>query len=140
MVGRVKVRLVRNNKAIETSALLNSGFETDAPDIAIPLELAKRLNLWPPEESLTTVLDTGGGEVSLPYYEAALEMELILDDRENKKVLVNVIVDPHIHEVLISDHLASLLGIILLDFKRGLWRLSDDPHEKVRLSCKIQEW
>jgi hypothetical protein len=76
-------------------------------------------------------MDTGGGEVSLPYYESALELELTLDDRENKRILVNVIVNLHIHEVFISDHLASLLEIMLLDFKRGLWKLTDDPPEKL---------
>lgn len=141
MAGRVKVRLKRSNTIIETSALLSSGFETDAPDIVIPVELAKRLNLWPPRDySTSTILDTGGGEVSTPYYESALELELVLDDRESKKILVNVIVNPHIHEVIVSDYVASLLGIVLLDFKRGLWRLIDDPLDKVRMSSEIEKW
>ncbi len=42
---RVKVRLKSEDRVVETVALLNSGFETDAPDIVIPVELAKRLNL-----------------------------------------------------------------------------------------------
>ena len=45
MVGRVKVILRAGDTSIETSALLNSGFETDAPDIAVPTELAKRLRV-----------------------------------------------------------------------------------------------
>ncbi len=140
MVGRVKVILRAGDASIETSALLNSGFETDAPDIAVPTELAKRLRLWPPEESAIALIDTGGGEVSLPYYESAAELELVLGDREGKRVIVNVLVSPHIHEVLISDYLASLLGIVLLDFKKGFWRLSDDPADKVRTSYEPREW
>jgi len=130
MAGRIKVRLKRDGLNVETSALLNSVFETVSPDIVIPVELAKRLGLWPPEKSVSTLLDTGGGEVVLPFYKSALE--LILEDRENKNLLVNVIVNPHISEVLISDYVASFLGIVLLDFKRGLWRLIDDPPNIVR--------
>ena len=137
---RVKVRLKSEDRVVETVALLNSGFETDAPDIVIPVELAKRLNLWPPKDRTSTILDTGGGEISVPYRELPIELELLLNDRENKKVLVNVIVNPYIHEVLISDYVTSLLRIILLDFKRGLWRLNDDPRDRVRGSYEAEEW
>ena len=140
MACRVKVRLKRGEKVIETSALVNSGFETDAPDIVVPVEVAKRLNLWPPKEISFTVLDTGGGEVSTPYYESAIELELVLSDRESRKHLVNVIVNPHVHEVLLSDYVASMLGIILLDLKRGLWRLNDDPPNKIRETAEPEEW
>ena len=140
MACRVKVKLKHGNKVIETSALVNSGFETDAPDIVIPVELAKRLNLWPPQDFSLTILDTGGGEVSTPYYESAVELELMLNDRESKRIIVNVVVNPYVHEVLLSDYVSSMLGIILLDLKRGLWRLTDDPPDKVRETAKLEEW
>ena len=140
MACRVRVRLVKGDEAIETSALVNSGFETDAPDIVIPVELAKRLSLWPPKEAAFALLDTGGGELSAPYYESSIELELVLGDREPRRVLVNVIVNPHVHEVLLSDFVASALGIALLDIKRGLWRLVDDPQGKVRETAKLEEW
>ena len=140
MACRVRVKLRRDSRVVETSALVNSGFETDAPDIVIPVELAKRLGLWPPRETSFTVLDTGGGEVSTPYYESAVELELVLTDREPKRIIVNVIVNPHVHEVLLSDYVASMLGIILLNLKRGFWRLVDDPYDKVREAAKLEEW
>jgi len=46
--------------------------------------------------------------------------------------LTNVIVNPHVHEVLLSDYVAGMLVIILLDLKRGLWRLNDGPPNKIR--------
>jgi hypothetical protein len=49
-------------------------------------------------------------------------------------VRVNVIVDPHIDEVAMSDYVASELGVILMDFKKGLWRLADDPLQTLRRS------
>jgi len=121
---------------VDVVALLNSGFETDAPDIAVPVEVAEELGLWPPQSSLTAVLETGGGDVVSPYYVACADLELILGDREPKRVRVNIIVNPHIDEVAISDYIASELGVILLDFKKGMWRLKDDPIDKVRMSVQ----
>jgi hypothetical protein len=49
-------------------------------------------------------------------------------------VNVNVIVNPYIDEVAISDYVASELELMLLDFKKGLWRLADDPPQTLRKS------
>jgi hypothetical protein len=59
---------------------------------------------------------------------------LVLPDREPKAVRVNVIVNPHIDEVAMSDYVASELGVIFTDFKKGLWRLADDPLQTLRRS------
>ena len=135
MVCRVKIRLIRNNYSIDTIALVNSGFETNDPDIVIPINIAKRIGLWPPKDSNTTLLDTGGGEISNPYYINCADLLLMLEDREPIKIRVNIIVNPHVDEVVISDYVASKLGIILLDFKKGDWRLRDDPQNLVRKSA-----
>ena len=138
MACRVRVRLRRGDRAVVTSALLNSGFESDSPDIAIPVNLAKTLGLWPIREATVTVVETGGGEVESLIIESALELELILEDREPRRVIVNALISPHVREVLISDYVASQLGIVLLDFKRGLWRLNDE--DKVRTPEEPQLW
>ncbi len=126
MAARVKIRLLRDDNTITTSALLNSGFETYSPDIVVPLEVAKRLGLWPLIQGKIVSLETGGGDIGVPYVEESVVLELYLGDREPKRVRVNVIIDPHVREVTISDYVASALGIILLDFKLGMWRLVDD--------------
>lgn len=48
MACRVRVKLSTRSRAVETSALVNSGFESDDPDVVIPVELARKLDLWPP--------------------------------------------------------------------------------------------
>ena len=131
----MRVRIKRGDRVVEAAALVNSGFETDEPDIAVPLGLAKELGLWPPSSALTAILDTGGGEIASPYYRACAELELVLGDREPKRVVVNVVINPHIDEIAISDYVASELGIVLLDLKKGLWRLRDDPPGRVRESA-----
>lgn len=42
---RVRVRLRVGDRVFEGRALLNSGFETDASDIVIPVDVAKELGL-----------------------------------------------------------------------------------------------
>ncbi|RLF24993.1 MAG: hypothetical protein DRM97_02675 [Thermoprotei archaeon] len=134
MACRVKIKLKRGDKIIETIALLNSGFESDEPDIIVPTSIAEELDLWPPRPSSTIVLETGGGETANPYYPDSAELELVLEDREPKKLRVNIIVNPYVDEVALSDYVISQLGIVLLDFKEGIWRLKDDPPDKMRRS------
>ena len=131
---RVKVRLRVGGRVFEGVAILNSGFETDGPDVAIPVHAARELGLWPPTTRALAALETGGGDVLLPYYESCGTLELVLPDREPKVVRVNVIVNPHIDEIAISDYVASELGVILIDFKKGLWKLADDPPQTLRHS------
>ncbi|RLE57151.1 MAG: hypothetical protein DRJ40_02195 [Thermoprotei archaeon] len=45
MVVRVRVRIQYRDNIVETSAVANSGYETDVPEIHIPLALARRLGL-----------------------------------------------------------------------------------------------
>lgn len=134
MACRVRVRLKVGGRVFEGRALLNSGFETDSPDVVVPVHVANELGLWPPETGTIAMLETGGGEVSLPCYTSCGTLELVLPDRKPKVVNVNVIVNPYIDEVAISDYVASELELMLLDFKKGLWRLADDPPQTLRKS------
>ena len=50
MALRVRLRLrVRGREGfVDASALVNTGFETEAPQLLLPLRLASVLGLWPP--------------------------------------------------------------------------------------------
>ena len=49
---RVKLRIksLRSNREVISSALVNSGFEAETPQLLIPRKLAVELGLWPPPE------------------------------------------------------------------------------------------
>lgn len=47
---RIKIRIRSYQSEVETSALVNTGFETDEPEILLPANLAKDLGLYPPIE------------------------------------------------------------------------------------------
>lgn len=138
MALRVKVRLRRGSKEVTTSALVSSGFETSSPDVVVPLRVAQLLGLWPPPSGELITMETGGGETEAYMIEGGAELELVLEDRGLKPLIINVLINPNVAEVIVSDYVASQLGIVLLDFKRGLWRLSDE--DKVRSGVEPQEW
>lgn len=124
MAIRIRVRLRGERGEVEAAALVNSGFETDTPDIVAPLALARRLGLWPMAKGELVELETGGGEAIAFMVRDAVTLESV--DRPDKAVRVNVIITGHVREVLISDYVAGELGIVALDFRRGLWRFSDE--------------
>ena len=43
-------------------------------------------------------------------------------------------------EVLISDYLAGALGIVVEDFRDGIWRLKSDPLTGQRRTYKPRHW
>lgn len=81
MVCRVRVRIRVRDRVYEGKALLNSGFEADSPDIIVPVHVARDLKLWPPSTEVVITLETGRGEVTLPYYTSHATLEIVLPGR-----------------------------------------------------------
>ena len=64
MVERVRIRIEKKNKVIETSALVNSGYEAETPQLLIPIKSAQLLDLWPPRNGFEeTKFETAGGSL-----------------------------------------------------------------------------
>jgi hypothetical protein len=143
MAVRIKLRLKTrtSEEAVEVSALVNSGFETDTPQLLIPVELARRLALYPPPVTSTIIeVGTAGGPSRVFSVREALEVWAVTDDREVGPKLVDVLISPIEEEVLVNDKLTEELGIILLATGSGKWRFADDPADKIRYSEKPQYW
>ncbi len=131
----VRVRLVirsrYSGKELMVKALVNTGFTSDSPDIAIPASIAAALDLWPrPREALSVSLETGGGIVESYVVPRALVVKVIAEDRTSREVIANALINPYIDEVLISDYLAEELGIQILYPRKGIWRFVDDKKER----------
>mgnify|MGYP001773257820 CR=1 FL=1 len=141
---RVKLR-IRSRfepvKEVITSALVNSGFEVDTPQILIPIKLAKELDLYSKLiEARIESYATVAGPVRVYVLPSSLEVWLVEPDRETDKVVCDAVISDTEAEVLISDYLAGELGIIVEDFRKGIWRLSSDPPDKKRSSYPKQLW
>ncbi|MCF3653316.1 MAG: hypothetical protein L2C94_004035 [Aigarchaeota archaeon] len=143
MAVRIKLRLKPKalGEAIEVSALINSGFETDSPQLLIPVGLARLLALYPPPVTSSIIeVGTAGGPSRVFLVRDALEVWAVTEDREVGPKLVDVLISPIEEEVLVNDKLTEELGIILLATGSGKWRFVDDPADRVRHSEKPQYW
>ena len=135
MAVRLRVRVRVDGREEETVALLNSGFEAPTPQLLIPVQLARRLGLWPPgEDAVEAEVETAGGPLRVWYYPRRASVKVVAGDAESREVLADVIVSPLADEPLISDMLAEELEIAVESFGRGLWRFRWEPPGKLRRS------
>lgn len=135
---KLRVRSLRSGKEVVSSALVNSGFEAETPQLLIPRRLALDLGLWPPPEDAYLIeVGTAGGPVRNYLIPRAAEVFAETTDRSVGSVQCDVMISNLEYEVLISDRLGGELGIVILDL-RGKWRFSDE--NVVRESEPPQYW
>jgi len=125
-----------------TVALVNSGFESDRPQILTPISLARRLDLWDRVliEGSSQIFGTVAGLTRLYVLPSSIYVSIVEDDIETEPILSDTVISEIEREVLISDYLAGLLGIAVEDFREGLWRLRSDRNNRIRRSYKPQYW
>ncbi len=139
MAVRVKLRIKsRLDDEVISSALVNSGFEAETPQLLIPVSLARKLKLWPPPpEAILVELGTAGGPVRNYLIPRILEVSVITNDRVVGPVECDAMISNLEYEVLVSDQLGGELGIVIIDL-RGKWRFRDE--EIVRDTEPPQYW
>ncbi|MEM2927112.1 MAG: hypothetical protein QXO94_06610 [Candidatus Bathyarchaeia archaeon] len=141
MALRIRLRVKSENNAVETSALVNSGFETEKPQLLIPLRLARELGLWPPPPDAELIeLGTAGGPVRNYLIYDALEVSAITEDRIVGPVKCDALISHIEHEVLINDKLGEELKIIILAMASGKWRFQNDSSDTIRETVTPQHW
>jgi len=135
---RLRIRCLRTNEEVITSALVNSGFEAETPQLLIPRRLALELGLWPPPEDAYLVeVGTAGGPVRNYLIPRVAEVTVETNDRRVGPVVCDIMISNLEYEVLISDRLGGELGIVILDL-RGKWRFSDE--DVIRETEAPQYW
>ncbi len=138
---RVRVRLHRGDKEVETSALANSGYESETPQVLMPIEVAELLSLWPPTSNVEeSVFETAGGPLRVWIATRAVEIKVVVPDADTRYVDADAVISPMADEVLLSDKMISELGLALEDVGRGHWRFAWEPKEKVRRSEPPRYW
>lgn len=140
---RVRVRLKVGNKEVVTSALANSGFETDKPEVVLPLKVAEKLSIYPklPRESVVEeYMGVGGVRVSTFRIDDIVKISVLVPDRIKGPVTATAVITPGEEEVILSDKTLDALGIILIRPGEGLWRYSDDEPTTARGSEPREIW
>lgn len=134
MAVRIRLRVRVGGRVVEEVSLLNSGYEAPSPQLMIPVEVAKKLGLWPPEGAYEAEFDTAGGVLKAWIYPRAGRVGVVASGAKPKDVETDIVVSPLADEPLISDALAEELEIAVESFGRGLWRFRWEPLDKLRRS------
>jgi len=138
---RLKLKSRISGEIVETVALVNTGFETESPQLLIPLALARRLGLRPPPPTATiSELGTAGGPVRMFIVRDALEVWVVAGDRSVGPRVADALISGVEEEVLINDKLVEELGIVVVAAGSGKRRFIDNPADKVRVTEKPQYW
>ncbi len=141
MVVRIRLKIRRGDRVVETSALANSGYETETPQILVPKPLAEILGLWPPpSNTIESIFETAGGPLHVWIIPRACNVKVITEDVESSEVVMDIVISVIADEVLLSDKAISELQIALEDVGRGLWRFRWEPKEMVRKSEPPKIW
>lgn len=139
---RVKVRLTSpgTGSAIEANALLNTGFESESPEVLIPIRAAEALGLWPklPDGAVIRAYETAGGTVRMSTVEEGVEVQVIAGERVTHLVKCLLVISEVEREVLLSDRAIEGLEIVIESPGRGIWRFKDEPEP--RESVEPQYW
>jgi len=135
MVVRVRVLVKRGSKEVETSALANSGYESDRPEVHIPLTLARKLG-FELEHMRSERYSVVGAEISA-YILGELEVKVVAE-KPTRYVKARAVAVPGEYEVILSDALIEELGIELTRPKTGLWKLRGE--EESRSSAPPEYW
>jgi len=124
---RVKVRVNYRGASLDLIALVNTGYETDVPEILVPINVAEKLGLLPrlPEGTIIETYKTASGLMRV-YRIGGAYVSLLIGDVEERKVETYIVISEYTDESLISDQLTSEFGIVIEDPAKGLWRLKGE--------------
>jgi predicted aspartyl protease len=130
---RVKVEIEYCGKRVVVTALVNTGFEGDVPEILIPISIAERLGIWPrlPESTIIETYKTASGLMRV-YRIPGAKVRLVVDEETREPINSFIVISEYTDEALINDQLISAMGIIIEDPAKGLWKLRGE--NKIRRS------
>jgi len=138
---KLKIRAKSSDKEVLSTALVNSGFETEKPQLLIPRRLAEEIGLWPPPPNSSLIeLGTAGGPVRNYVVPDELEVSAVTNDKIVGPATCDAIISHIEEEVLINDKLGEALGIVILRLGAGYWRFADDSPDVSRKSESPKYW
>lgn len=136
---RIRVRASGSGEILTSPALINTGFETDTPQLLLPIKAAEGLKLWPPpRQSHVVTLGTAGGPAKHHLIPKTLEVRLLVSGAKTKPVVCDALISGVEEEILVNDKLGDALRIAIERMGPGEWRIRGDA--RVRRSVKRKLW
>lgn len=136
MAVRVRVNISVGDKSLEAVALINSGFETEEPQILIPMKALRKLGLKL-TGAVEDIYDTAGGPTRVWIYPEKARISIVEKGKVVSEAIADIVISAIEDEVLIGDKLAGALKIMVEDFTEGIWRIKGGRR---RRSEKPQRW
>ena len=131
----LKIRIRSGSNEVVTCAMANTGFEGLGADIMLPMDLAKRLELWPPKNADIYAVRTASGVAPIYRLRGYIEAEVMVNDRSIVPVKLMPIISDAMEYVLLSNKALTALGVVIISADEGLWCLRDELGRLVRDSC-----
>jgi hypothetical protein len=124
---RVRVRIKYGDASLDLVALVNTGYETDVPEILVQVSVAEKLGIYPrlPDGTIVETYKTAAGLMKA-YRVGGASTALLIEGVEAREVGTYVVISEYADEPLISDQLASEFGKVIEDPAEGLWRLKGE--------------
>lgn len=135
--------LIKTGEAeAETVAIANSGYESDEPEVVVPVKVAEKLRMWPEFSPGTKVeaYESPTGTSLFYVVPKAASIAVEAKDKSTKPVVTTIVISDKEKEVLLSDKLMDSLNIELKRPGIGIWRFLDDPPDKERTSEHPEYW
>ena len=138
MAVRLSIEITYSSRKVNVTALANSGYETNEPEIVVPLSFAKEQ--FGISESHGKQIDyqtAGRQEVKFVRFENA-RICVVTDDTRSSVVNAVLNTSENEVEVILNDMLVEMLGVDLVKVAQGKWRFLTDPPKKLRDSSPRQ--
>ncbi|RLF01312.1 MAG: hypothetical protein DRJ59_06300 [Thermoprotei archaeon] len=141
MVIRLRLKLKSiNGREVVVIALVNSGYETERPELLVPTSVARDLELYPTLPSGAEVREyilADGSRTRLIKIPSVLEVSVVTNDRVVGPVRCDVVIAEKSEEPLIGDKLSDALQIVAIAIGEGLWCFRDEIGKRTRRSEEL---
>ena len=141
MVIRLRLRLRSvSGREVVVAALVNSGYETERPELLVPASVARELGLYPTLPRGAEVREyilADGSRTRLIKVPSAIEVSAVANDRVVGPVRCDVAIAERSEEPLIGDKLSDALQIVAIAMGEGLWCFRDEVGKRVRRSEEL---
>lgn len=139
MAVRVRLRIRASSGAtVETTAVLNGGFEVPAPHLLLPFACASRLFDDLAGRGVRQEMEGAGGPVELLALPDTVEAQVITPDRQGPVARFHLLVSRVDAESLVSDAGIDALSLRIESFAPGRWRFADET--RIRDTEAPQDW